>query len=143
MVGRCRGAQPAGLKRQRQMQFLAELFIWWHGQTLGTRFFTWLHGVPVGTDEAGNRYYKSKRGDRRWVIYQGRVDASQIPPGWHGWIHHRTDQIPGKTRYTPRFWEQPHQSNQTGTAQAYRPDSSLLGKGRRPRVSADYDAWSP
>lgn len=125
------------------MQFLAELFIWWQRQTLGTRFYTWRQGVHVGTDESGNRYYKSKKGDRRWVIYAGQVEASTIPPGWHGWIHHRTDELPDESRYVPRFWEKPHQPNLTGTAEAYRPDSSLLGKGHRARVSADYDAWSP
>jgi NADH:ubiquinone oxidoreductase subunit len=26
---------------------------------------------------------------------------------------------------------------------AYRPDGSLLSKGERPRVTGDYDAWSP
>ena len=25
----------------------------------------------------------------------------------------------------------------------YRPDGSLLNKGERPRVTGDYDAWSP
>ncbi len=126
------------------MQFIAELFIWWHKQTLGTRLFTWLRGRHVGTDEAGNRYYESRRdGKRRWVIYNGPVEASAIPPGWHGWIHYRTDVLPDEERYVPRFWEKPHHPNLTGTAQAYRPQSSLLAKGQRPRVSADYDAWSP
>ncbi|MGN6100847.1 MAG: NADH:ubiquinone oxidoreductase subunit NDUFA12, partial [Devosia sp.] len=26
---------------------------------------------------------------------------------------------------------------------AYHPDGSLLNKGERPRVTGDYDAWSP
>ena len=124
-------------------QILAEMFIWWHRQTFGTRVWTWLHGQPVGVDEAGNRYFKSRKGDRRWVLYEGAADASSIPPGWHGWMHYRTDILPNEERYTPRFWEQPHQPNLTGTAGAYRPDSSLLAKGERPKVSADYDAWSP
>ncbi len=125
------------------MQLLAEMFIWWHKQTLGTRVHTFLRGRHVGTDEAGNRYYKSKKGDRRWVIYNGEADASAIPAGWHGWIHHRVDTLPSEDQYVPHFWEKPHQSNQTGTAAAYRPDGSLLARGERPRVSADYDAWTP
>jgi len=124
-------------------QLLAEMFIWWHKQTLGTRVHTFLRGRHVGTDEAGNRYYKSKKGDRRWVIYNGEADASAIPAGWHGWIHYRVDILPGQDQYEPHFWEKPHQSNQTGTANAYRPDGSLLARGERPRVSADYDAWTP
>ncbi len=125
------------------MQFIADLFIWWNRQTIETRVFTWLRGVHVGTDEAGNRYYKAKKGPKRWVIYNGVVEASQIPPGWHGWMHHRTDLLPDEERYVPKFWEKSHQPNLTGSADAYRPQSSLLVKGERPRVSADYDAWSP
>ncbi len=124
-------------------QFFAELFIWWHKQTLGTRVWTFLHGQHVGTDEAGNRYFKSRKGDRRWVIYNGPVEASAIPPGWHGWIHHRTEVLPTEEQYVPKFWEKPHKVNLTGSAGAYRPESSLFAKGERPRVSADYDAWSP
>ena len=125
------------------MQFIAELFIWWNKQTLGTRWHTWLHGKYVGSDEAGNRYYQARKGPKRWVIYNGPVEASAIPPGWHGWMHYRTDVLPDDERYEQKFWEQPHQSNLTGSAKAYRPQSSTLVQGKRPRVSADYDAWSP
>ena len=38
--------------------FLLQFFTWWNGQTLGTRFTTWRMGVPVGTDKAGNHYYR-------------------------------------------------------------------------------------
>ncbi|HEY8596571.1 MAG TPA: NADH:ubiquinone oxidoreductase subunit NDUFA12 [Devosiaceae bacterium] len=124
-------------------QFIAELFIWWNKETLGTRLFTWLRGEYVGTDEAGNRYYKHRKNDRRWVIYNGPADASAIPPGWHGWMHHRTDTPPSRERYAARAWELPHRPNLTGTAAAYRPDGSLLSRGERPRVTGDYDAWSP
>lgn len=124
-------------------QFLAELFIWWHKETLGMRVWTALRGIYVGTDELGNRYYKHKRNDRRWVIYNGYAEASAIAPGWHGWIHHRTDTPPTEEAYTARAWQKPHQPNLTGTAGAYHPDGSLLSKGQRPRVTGDYDAWSP
>ena len=124
-------------------QFIAELFIWWNKETLGTRLFTWLRGEYVGSDDAGNRYYKHRKNDRRWVIYNGPADASAIPPGWHGWMHHRTDTPPSRERYAARAWEQPHRPNLTGTPAAYRPEGSLLSKGERPRVTGDYDAWSP
>ncbi len=58
-------------------------------------------------------------------------------------MHHRTDVAPSEESYTPRSWQLPHQQNFTGTAAAYRPDGSLLNKGERPRVTGDYDAWSP
>jgi len=124
-------------------QLIAELFIWWHGQTLGMRVKTWLKGHHVGNDEAGNRYYVDKKTDRRWVLYNGPAEASAIPAGWHGWMHHRVDTPPTEERYQPRAWEKGHKQNLTGTAGAYRPDGSLLTKGERPRVTGDYEAWSP
>ena len=125
-------------------QFIAELFIWWHGQTLGTRVFTALNGVFVGEDNAGNKYYKSKKDEkRRWVIYNGPAEASAIETGWHGWMHGRTDVPPTEQDYEPHPWQQPHQANLTGTAAAYRPKGSLLNEGQRPAVTGDYDAWSP
>ena len=130
--------------------FLLEIFTWWRGNTWGTRLWVALHGIYVGSDEAGNRYYKSKTAqgpngrERRMVVFAGGyAEASAIPPGWHGWMHHRDDVAPSDASYVPRAWEQPHQPNLTGSALAYRPDGSLLAKGVRPRVSADYDAWSP
>jgi len=124
-------------------QLFAEIFIWWHGQTMGTRLHTALHGKFVGQDDAGNKYYVSKKGDRRWVTYNGPIDASAIPSGWHGWMHHRTDVLPTDQGYSPKAWEKEHQANLTGTGAAYRPKGSMLAEGERPRVTGDYDAWSP
>ena len=129
------------------LDFLKQFFTWWNGQTLGTRFHTWRKGERVGEDEAGNVYYQggtdSEGRTRRWVIYKGYAEASAIPPGWHGWKHHRTDTPPPKQDYRPRDWQKPHQENLTGTPQAWRPPGSILGKGARPKVSGDYDAWTP
>lgn len=128
-------------------KFLTQFFTWWNGQTLGTRFYTWRHGRRVGDDEFGNVYYEggtdSEQRARRWVIYNGYADASMIPPGWYGWMHHRFDAPPGMEDYRPRDWQRPHQPNLTGTPQAYRPKGSLLRPGERPRVDGDYDAWTP
>ena len=124
-------------------EFLLEIFRWWHGQTWGTRLALWRGFSFVGSDEMGNRYYQAKRGSRRWVTYNGPAEASMIPPGWHGWMHHRTDVPPSVAAYVPRGWEKPHLPNRTGTPLAYRPDGSLLNRGERPRVTGDYDAWSP
>jgi len=122
---------------------LIQIFTWWNGQTIGTRFHTWRYGHRVGTDDAGNTYYRNADGSRRWVIYNGEADPSRIPPGWYGWIHHRTDLPPTESSYAPHPWEKPHQPNLTGTAQAYRPKGSLLAGARRQEVTGDYDAWTP
>lgn len=123
-------------------RFLAQFFTWWNEQTLGTRFFTWRKGVFVGEDQYGNRYYRERNGRRRWVIYAGTVEATTVPPGWFGWLHHQVEDPP-RDGYRPRPWEKPHQPNMTGTPGAYRPPGSVLTPERRPRVTGDYDAWSP
>lgn len=131
--------------------FIIQIFAWWHKATLGTRFLTWRKGEYVGSDEAGNRYYRTRGGakdpalgfERRWVIYAGEADASAIPPGWYGWMHHRFDVPPSEAAYTPHPWEKPHLPNLTGTVAAYRPPGSALTPERRPRVTGDYQAWSP
>ena len=83
-------------------EFLVQFFTWWNGQTLGTRLHTWRYGKMVGQDESGNTYYEggtdSEGRTRRWVIYNGLAEASRIPPGWHGWMHHRVDVAPSQER---------------------------------------------
>jgi NADH:ubiquinone oxidoreductase subunit len=127
--------------------FFTQFFTWWNGQTLGTRFYTWRKGQRVGSDEFGNVYYEAGKDsagrNKRWVIYNGYAEASAIPPGWHGWMHHRTDTPPTKEDYRPREWQKPYQPNLTGTPAAYRPKGSVLSGEERPRVTGDYDAWTP
>lgn len=131
------------------MAFLKQFFTWWNGQTLNTRFFTWRNGEKVGTDQFGNIYYRAKSAlprsipERRWVIYNGYSEASMIPPGWHGWIHHRVAEPPGRDGYTAREWEKPHHPNQTGTPDAYRPPGSILSGSTPAPRAADYSAWKP
>jgi NADH:ubiquinone oxidoreductase subunit len=132
-------------------EYLLQFFTWWNSQTLGTRFHTWRHGERVGEDEFGNVYYRTRGGAvdpalglvRRWVIYNGEAEASRIPPGWYGWIHHQIDELPDEATYRPREWQKPHLPNFTGTARAYRPKGSVLSLGRRPSATGDYQAWTP
>ena len=63
-----------------------EIFTWWNHQTLGTRIQTFLYGKYTGKDSSGNKYYQSKSG-KRWVIYNGEVEASKIPDEWLSLIH--------------------------------------------------------
>lgn len=131
------------------MKFLKLFFTWWNGQTFGTMFFTWRKGERVGTDAAGNTYYRAKSAmpdsipERRWVIYNGYSEATAIPPGWHGWMHHRTDVLPDDEKYTAHEWQRAHQENLTGTAAAYRPPGSIVGGGKPKLVAPDYQAWQP
>ena len=122
---------------------LLQIFTWWNGQTVGTRFWTWRKGEFVGEDELGNRYYRERGGSRRWVIYAGDAEASRIPPGWHGWMHHRSDVAPSEEDYAAHEWEKPHEPNLTGTPGAYRPPGSILTPEQRPEVTGDYKPWTP
>ena len=110
-----------------------------------------MYGEKVGEDEFGNRYYRTRGGkidrglgfERRWVIYNGYMEASTIPPSWHGWMHHTVDTPPTQETYKPHDWQKPHRPNMTGTAGAYRPPGSTLAANRRPKATGDYKAWSP
>ncbi|MXN64536.1 NADH:ubiquinone oxidoreductase subunit NDUFA12 [Stappia sp. GBMRC 2046] len=122
---------------------ILQFFTWWNSATWGTRLFTWRKGEFVGEDEFGNKYYRERSGTKRWVIYKDLAEASMIPPGWHGWMHHRVDTPPTDESYRAREWQKPHRPNQTGTPGAYRPHGSILTPESRPQVSGDYDAWTP
>jgi NADH:ubiquinone oxidoreductase subunit len=132
-------------------QFLLKLFTWWNSETFGTQLWTWRFGELVGTDEGGNRYYRTIGGkidptlgfERRWVIYNGYAEATRVPPSWHGWMHHTVDVPPTQDGYKPHPWEKPHQPNMTGTPAAYRPEGSTLSRARRPKATGDYEAWTP
>ena len=135
----------------RLIDFLTRFFTWWNGQTFGTQLWTKRFGSFVGTDEFGNRYYRTRGGkidpalgfERRWVIYNGVAEASSVPPAWHGWLHHTVDELPSEDAVKPRSWWKPHRPNLTGTPGAHRPTGSTLAQGRRPKATGDYKAWRP
>lgn len=123
------------------MNFFLRLLTWWNGQTIGTQLYTWRRGVRVGEDSQGNVFYRTVDGKRRWVIYNGEMEASRIDPDWHGWLHGTWDSPPTVQPVEHKPWEKPHLANLTGTAAAYVPPGSL----RRPDPveRRDYEAWQP
>ena len=125
------------------LSLLRMMFIWWRGATPGTMLTTWFSGHAVGTDKFGNRYYQNKAGVRRWVIYNGTVEASRVPPEWHGWLHHRAGEPPTVNPPVHRNWQKPHLPNATGTDAAYRPPGHTLEGGKRASATGDYQAWTP
>ena len=108
-----------------------------------------MRGRLVGKDHLGNRYYQGERrkgykNRRRWVRYAQMMEASTVPPEWHGWLHHQTDAIPNEDGMSFRKpWQKPHLPNVTGTDLAYRPKGHILAKGTRQKATGDYEAWNP
>lgn len=114
---------------------------WWDSQTFNTQFYTWRKGVKVGEDSQGNKYYTNRDGSRRWVIFNGDVEASRVSPEWHGWLHGTFDNSPSDNPLPHKDWEKPHQENLTGSALAYAPTGSM--RQADPAERRDYEAWSP
>jgi NADH:ubiquinone oxidoreductase subunit len=125
------------------MIWLKRMFTWWLEATVGTMLMTWWKGELVGSDEFGHRYYREKGGPRRWVIYNGGIDASAVPPEWHAWLHRMVDAAPSEQPVLTRPWEKAHQANLTGTPEAYRPPGHVDRGGQRDRTTGDYEAWRP
>ena len=112
------------------LTFFKELFTWWNRQTLGTRLKTFFSGKLVGKDSFGNRYYKNKSG-KRWIIYNGEVDASKIPNEWYSWIHFTKNKIENTHELKKFDWQKPHLSNQTGTKNSYHPNKNNNEKNKK------------
>lgn len=123
------------------MEFIKRIFIWWGRETIGTQLFTWRKGVLVGEDGEGNRFYQTRDGKRRWVIFNGSPEATRINPDWHGWLHNTFDAPPTEVPLLHKTWEEPHHANLTGTAMAYAPAGSIRAK--HPVARSDYEAWQP
>ena len=116
------------------LTFFKQFFIWWNQETLGTKLKTFIFGKLVGLDSSGNRYYESKKG-KRWIIYSGEIDASKIPNEWYSWIHFTNNKIENKHDLEKYDWQKPHQSNQTGTKNAYYPNKN------NEQIKKKYTVW--
>ena len=115
--------------------------------TIGTRLHTWLHGKFIGKDVYGNRYYEARRvrkgekNRRRWVMYQGIVEPTKVPPTWHGWLHYT---LAAPLSETKKYgWQKEHQPNLTGTTGRYLPAGHISKSGVRAKSTADYEPWTP
>ncbi|XP_059055345.1 probable NADH dehydrogenase [ubiquinone] 1 alpha subcomplex subunit 12 [Achroia grisella] len=97
-------------------------------------------GKLMGVDCSGNKYYENQNymlGRSRWVEYAPNVkweyDASQVTPEWFGWLHYKTDRLPGEdcAKYCLyccswcHRWLLPHSENMSGTSEAYFPYSTV------------------
>jgi len=102
----------------------------------------------VGEDQFGNRYYEKKRvgpngRHKRFVIYNGVVEASKVPSDWHGWMHYTEQTPPPAGGYEKAAWQTEHLPNLTGTKYAHKPKGHILKGGKRAAATGDYEAWRP
>lgn len=113
----------------------------------GTLLYTWFFGKQVGTDEFGNRYYRSAHKlhgkERRWVLFRGEREASKVPAEWHAWLHHMVEEPLTEKSASAPSWQQPHVANPTGTVAAYRPHGHEVMGGTRGGETGTYEAWRP
>ena len=115
---------------------------------LGTKLYTWLYGNLVVTDSDNNCYYSNSKNSadldaKRWVIFQGNIEATKIPPHWHAWLHKTIDNPP--LNYSHKyFWQKNHEQNMTGTDKAYYPDSHPLSNSYKSKaIKSEYETWEP
>jgi len=116
--------------------------------SFGTKIYTWLYGKFIGKDEMGNKYYANSENlldkkTKRWVIFEGDIEASKITPHWHAWLHKTIDEPP--LNYSHKYdWQKNHKPNMTGTKGAYFPSSHPLSQNYNPdQIKDDYESWTP
>ena len=116
------------------LTIIKQIFTWWNHQTLGTRLQIFFSGKLVGTDKYGNKYYESKSG-RRWVVYNGEVEASKIPNEWYSWMHNMNNKIQNKHDLEKYDWQKEHLPNQTVSNNSYHP------KKYNNAIKKKYKSW--
>ena len=120
------------------------LFTWWNGNTVGTKFYTYINGKKVGEDYFGNYYYESRDKKNRWCIYSVESDASKISPEWNSWLRFITNVCPSNS-VTKYEWQKPFVGNLTGLDDAYKPEIVNVRDSNEDldHYQSDYKAWKP
>ena len=95
----------------------------------------------VGTDQYGNDYFIGKSKNylgnvKRFISYKGIDESSKVPPIWHAWLHHLSDDVPSDCDINHE-WQKGHQPNLSGTKHAYNP---ALSKHIKIKT---YSSWNP
>lgn len=96
----------------------------------------------IGEDNFGNKYYEGRKKDilglnRRFVIYKGKAEPSKVPPLWHSWLHHLSDEIPMVLKNFN--WQKDYLPNLTGTKFSYDPSKKSDYKNE----FTYYNKWQP
>jgi|TARA_Y100000389_G_C17470886_1_gene530640 NADH:ubiquinone oxidoreductase subunit len=105
------------------------------------KFLIRLFNNKVGSDDFGNEYFLSKDKKKRYIVYNGIVEATKIPSEWHIWIHYKTNKIPSSYQNKKFFWQKSHLPNLTGTQNAYYPKPYSSNQGCN--STNTYSSWNP
>ena len=113
---------------------------------LGTIIYTMFYGKEVGKDSLGNTYFVSKKNSsKKWILYEKKIDPTNIPTNWQVWLTSDNLQIQDKEykdlnkKYS---WEKKRKKNYTGTDKAYHPakELSVLPSSTKKKK---YSNWEP
>ncbi|CAD5219098.1 unnamed protein product [Bursaphelenchus okinawaensis] len=99
-------------------------------------------GDLIGTDKFGNKYFQDDGNfmpRNRWVVFDEKqwldYDATQVPPEWHRWLHHMTDEPPTVKPPVDRKWIMEHKENTS----IYMDEKYIPYSTTRPKVQG----WQP
>ncbi|PPR39192.1 MAG: hypothetical protein CFH29_00400 [Alphaproteobacteria bacterium MarineAlpha7_Bin1] len=118
--------------------------------SLRIRIYTFLFGNLVGYDMLGNHYYQRKSNNNRaanngrserWVVYNGVIEASFIPPMWHSWLHHNTDDFPSDGLTKPN--KKKIEAARSRVSKKYFPPGHMSLDKKRTQKKRNYQSWSP
>ena len=89
------------------------------------KIYCLIFAKKIGEDEYGNTYFvkkiyspKNNFRERRFVIYNGIVEASKVPQRWNAWLHH-VEEVPPEDKVSKPSWSKKHSPNLTGTPYSY------------------------
>ena len=107
------------------------------------KFYSKFFAKKVGVDSYENTYFSKKSNspknnfrEERWIIYEGEVEASKVPPQWNSWLHHATNKIPRDDEAKPN-WIKKHKANKRRKT-----DEENLNFNNS-EVTNTYDRWDP
>lgn len=93
----------------------------------------------IGEDALSNNYYQSSEDNKRYVIYENKVEPSLVPPLWHAWLHHLSDVVPSNTDLAHE-WQQPYLPNMTEIEASFKPNKCESNSFLKFNV---YNKWEP
>ena len=109
------------------------------------KVYCFIFAKKIGVDEYGNTYFTKKSyspknnfRERRFIIYNGIVEASKVPQRWNAWLHHVEEKPPENNTSKPS-WFKKHSPNLTGTpfSYEYKLDESINKKRKKTSI------WKP